>query len=170
MKRAVILISANAEWRAVLRLLKEAELASSPYGDFFLITLQGWQCRFFHAGWGKIAAAASAQYAIDNWSPDILINLGTCGGFLGEIEQGSIILVEKAIVYDIFEQMGDFDEHIAHYTTELNLSWLKEPYPYEVRRTLLVSGDRDIVPSDLHQLKRASGPLLEIGNQARSPG
>ena len=32
---------------------------------------------FLHGGWGKIAATASAQYAIDRWNPCLLINLGT---------------------------------------------------------------------------------------------
>lgn len=48
---------------------------------------------FFHGGWGKIAAVASAQYVIDRWSPELLVNLGTCGGFEGEITKGTIILV-----------------------------------------------------------------------------
>ncbi|RPI83169.1 MAG: hypothetical protein EHM41_16570 [Chloroflexi bacterium] len=44
---------------------------------------------------GKISAAASTQYIIDRWNPDLLINLGTCGGFEGCIERGAVVLVEK---------------------------------------------------------------------------
>jgi adenosylhomocysteine nucleosidase len=112
---------------------------------------------FFHGGWGKIAAAASTEYAIGRWKPRLLINLGTCGGFEGEIERGEIVLVEKTIVYDIIEQMGDFDSHIAHYSTPIDLSWLSEPYPSPVRRSLLVSADRDLLVEDIPNLKRRYG-------------
>ena len=52
---------------------------------------------FFHGGWGKIAAAASTQYVIDRWSPTLLVNLGTCGGFEGEIEKGTIRLILRGV-------------------------------------------------------------------------
>ena len=104
---------------------------------------------FFHGGWGKIAAAGSTQYAIDRWQPGLLVNLGTCGGFAGQVHQGEILLVERTVVYDIIELMGDFDEHIAHYSTFLDLSWLSPPYPHAVRRTLLVSGDRDLLVEEI---------------------
>lgn len=114
---------------------------------------------FFHGGWGKIAAAASTQYVIDRWSPALLVNLGTCGGFEGEIEKGTIILAERTLVYDIIEQMGDYDEHIAHYTTDIDLSWLGGGYPQKVLRTLLVSGDRDLLVEDIPRLKAEFGAV-----------
>jgi adenosylhomocysteine nucleosidase len=158
-KPVVVLISADIEWDAVRALFPDAEMQVSPYGEWFsmrsimpgdssLIPLI-----YFHGGWGKISAAGSTQYVIDCWRPALLINLGTCGGFEGEIERGTIILVERTIVYDIVEQMGDFDEHIAHYTTHLDLSWLKEPFPMEVRRSLLVSGDKDLLVEEIPLLK-----------------
>jgi len=109
--------------------------------------------------WGKIAAAASTQYVIDRWKPNLLINLGTCGGFEGEIERGTVILVERAIVYDIYEQMGDSAEHLAHYSTCIDLSWLGEDIPGGVRRALLVSGDRDLFPADIPGLKARFGAI-----------
>ncbi len=70
---------------------------------------------YFHGGWGKISAAATTQYVIDHFEPDLLVNIGTCGGFASSIETGTIILVERTIVYDIIEQMGDSADAIAHY-------------------------------------------------------
>jgi hypothetical protein len=64
------------------------------------------------------------------------------GGFEGRIETGTIILVEKTIVYDIIEQMGDADEAIEHYSTEVDLSWLDGRQPSSAVRGLMVSGDR----------------------------
>jgi len=157
----VVLISADIEWGVIGELFPDANVQKSPLGEWFSLSLSSslYPITFFHGGWGKIAAAASAQYVIDRWQPDLLINLGTCGGFTGEIEKGEIILVERTIVYDIIEQMGDFDEHIAHYTTELDLSWLADDHPKDVRRSLLVSGDRDLLVDDIPELKSRYGAV-----------
>ena len=120
----VVIISANAEWRAVKELYPNLNLQISPYGEFVSLTFDHRPLTLFHGGWGKISAAATAQYVIDHFQPDLLINLGTCGGFAGRIETGTIMLVERTLVYDIIEQMGDGAEAIAHYSTDIDLSWL----------------------------------------------
>jgi adenosylhomocysteine nucleosidase len=107
----IVLISANTEWRILRTFFPDGALHPSPLGAWFTLDLlingQTEPVIFFHGGWGKIAAAASTQYVIDRWSPELLVNLGTCGGFAGEIEKGTIILVERTIIYDIIEQMSD---------------------------------------------------------------
>jgi adenosylhomocysteine nucleosidase len=159
----VVIISANIEWQAVRTLLTGIQPQTSPLGEWFVINLalagRLEPVIFFHGGWGKIAAAASTQYVIGRWSPKLLVNLGTCGGFEGEIRPGTIILAERTLVYDIVEQMGDYDEHIAHYSTTLDLSWLGEDYPHPVRRTLLVSADRDLLVEDIPRLKAEFGAV-----------
>ncbi len=164
----VVVISANAEWKVVKPLFPDAKIEQSPFGELAHLTpfdfaqgkLDTWNpstslragLTLFHGGWGKISAAATTQYVIDHFKPDLLINLGTCGGFEGRIERGTIILVEKTIVYDIIEQMTDGEEEIAFYTTKLDLSWLPRVLPFPVLRGLLVSGDRDIVVEDIPML------------------
>ena len=166
----VILISADAEWRAVRGLFPQVTEQRSPLGEWFISRLPGDEKTyphpviFFHGGWGKIAAAASTQYAIDRWSPELLVNLGTCGGFEGSIAKGTIVLVERTLVYDILEQMGDYDAHIAHYTTLIDLAWLDAAfpdgnYPFPVQRTLLVSGDRDLVVEEIPHLQSQYGAI-----------
>jgi len=176
--RATILISAEAEWRSIRALFPDENYAHSPFGEYFNQDLQNWECIYFQGGWGKISAAASTQYVIDHFKPDLLVNLGTCGGFHGAIQKGEIVLVEKTVVYDIYEQMGDFDAHIAHYSTEIDLSWLSEPHPQSVRRTLLVSGDRDLLPSEIPMLKERyqavagdweSGAIAWVAHRNRTP-
>jgi len=154
MPQSVILISANGEWRAIRRLFPAETCLQSPFGEYFTRQIAGQRCIFFQGGWGKIAAAASTQYVLDRWQPDLLLNLGTCGGFAGQIEQGQVILVEQTVVYDIYEQMGDCDAHIAHFAARLDLDWLPRPYPSPVRRALLVSGDRDLLIEDIPMLKQ----------------
>lgn len=153
----VVLISADQEWKAVKQHLKPANLVPSPYGEWFHAPNFGdnlpASVLFFQGGWGKTRAAGSTQYAIDHFQPDILINLGTCGGFAGSVEVGTIILVEKTVMYDIYEQMLDPDQAIAAYSTRLDLSFLKQPYPCAVVETVLVSADRDLFSDQIGELK-----------------
>ena len=161
--RVVVLISADAEWEAVLQAYPRAARHSSPYGVWLVQSLPvGINVEpvvFFAGGWGKIAAAASTQYAIDRWQPALLVNLGTCGGISNRVPRGEILLVERTLVYDILEQMGDYAAHIAHYTTDLDLSWRGENLPQPVQRSLLVSADRDLLPKDLPELVERYGAV-----------
>lgn len=155
--KIVILISANSEWRVVKELHPELDLQSTPFGESADLTLNAKRLTLFHGGWGKISAAATAQYVIDRFRPDLLINLGTCGGFAGRIETGTVMLVERTLVYDILEQMGDSAEAIEHYAVDIDLSWLVNGGKWlmdhgKIVRGLLVSADRDIVVEDIPML------------------
>ncbi len=150
-----ILISADPEWVAVKELFPDAKFQKTPFGEFFETTLGGRPVSIFYGGWGKISAAASAQYVIDHFQPDLLVNLGTCGGFEGRIETGTVILVESALSYDIYEEMGEAATAVDFYTTDINLDWLSAAEDLPVRRGILVSGDRDINPKDIPMLIKA---------------
>jgi len=160
----VIIISADAEWRVVQELFPDGKYAATPYGEWFdhFYTDHPPLAKpvvYFHGGWGKVAAAGSTQYSIDRWHPRMIINLGTCGGFEGDVDRGEIILAEKTVIYDIFEQMGDPQEHLQHYSAELDLSWVTNSLPFEVRRKVLVSGDRDLYWQDVPELKTRYGAI-----------
>lgn len=144
-----VLISAGAEWRALLPHVPPVDIASTPYGTTFEVGIDGYIVRFLHEGWGKVAAAGSTQYAIDQWRPERIINIGTCGGFKGCINQGEVILAKKTIIYDIFEAMTDAEAAVNEYAVEFDLSWLPSPPPQTIRVETLLSADRDIKPEDI---------------------
>ena len=144
----LVLVSANAEWRAVMEIMAPKKASLTPYGE----TFENQGVRYMHGGWGKIAAAASTQYAIDHFQPGLLVNLGTCGGISGRIERGTVLLVTRTLVYDIIEQMSDPAGAIQHYSSEPDLGWLREPLPHTVTAALLVSADRDILADDIQML------------------
>ena len=150
--KAVIIISAIAEWIAVKTLFPNAKIGHFPFGECFEVTINKQRVTFFHCGWGKIASAGAIQYLIDHASPDVIINLGTCGGFEGAVQQGDIILVHKTYVYDIIELMGDLDI-TNYYASSLDLNWLAKPYPHPVRRGLIASADSDLPPDKISFLK-----------------
>jgi adenosylhomocysteine nucleosidase len=147
-----VLVSAGAEWRALLTHFPEVDLLKTPYGKCFHAQIGGQRSWFLHGEWGKVAAAGSTQYAVDRWRPKRVINIGTCGGFKGHIERGEVILAKKTIIYDIFEQMSDPNAAIERYAVDLDLSWLPDPPPQPVRVGTLVSADRDIDPRDITEL------------------
>lgn len=156
---ALVIVSASAEWRAAREAYAGCPAETGPYGEWFECDLDGVRVVFLHGGWGKIAAAASAQYAVQRWQPELVINLGTCGGLAGRLERGTVVLATETLVYDIIEQMGDPQAAIDHFTTRMDLSWLRRPYPMAVLPARLVSADRDIVPAEVSMLRDRYGAV-----------
>jgi len=155
LKTVVVLISADAEWTAVKELLGPSCLHRSPYGEFFFChpaSNYPQELIYFQGGWGKIYAAGSTQYVIDRFNPTILFNLGTCGGIEGRIERGKIVLAERTLVYDLIEMMQPGEDINSFYRTELDLSFLREPYPFEVIKQTICSADRDLLAEDIPNL------------------
>ena len=104
--RIVVLISADAEWAPTKDSLKPTRVERSPYGEFFTHRVAGEPVLFVHGGWGKVAAAASTEYAISRWHPENLINLGTCGGVAGRVQRYERLLVTRTVIHDIQEAMA----------------------------------------------------------------
>jgi adenosylhomocysteine nucleosidase len=155
----VILISADAEWQAVRELLPGFAMDRTPYGEWFTWRIGQFEIPVMQAGWGKSASGGAAQYAIDRWKPAVLVNLGTCGGFAGRVERDEVILAERTVIYDIIEMMGDEVDCIAERSVDIDLSWLKEPLPFAVWCSVLVSGDRDIQPGEISMLVEKYGAV-----------
>jgi adenosylhomocysteine nucleosidase len=127
----------------------------TPYGEFFHHDSGASRGVVMRGGWGKIDAAASAQYGISRWRPSLVVNLVTCGGILGQIEKFETVLAERTVVYDITERMGDSTEAIRSYSTTIDLEWLgSRPLPSPARRSILVTADRDLAPGDIPLLRR----------------
>lgn len=159
-----VIISAKTEWKIIHEIFEEVHFQDSPYGECFVTDMTVGEHKesilFFYGGWGKISAAASTQYVIDQWKPNLIINIGTCGGFEGLVERGTTILVDRAIVYDIIEEMDDASEAIEHFSTDIDLSWLKGTYPQSVKRTSMATGDRDLQPNEVEELNEKFGVLV----------
>ncbi|MEM7020112.1 MAG: 5'-methylthioadenosine/S-adenosylhomocysteine nucleosidase [Pseudomonadota bacterium] len=144
----IALISADAEWASIQPMYGQP-CQQSPFGDWFecMVPHRGGETPviFFHGGWGKIAAAASTQYVIDKWAPELIVNLGTCGGIRGRIQLGDIVIPSRTVVYDIYEQMLDSQTAIDFYTTEIDVSWVPEPLGTSAtHRGVHPSADRDL--------------------------
>jgi len=159
MGRIVVIVSADGEWRATTPLFPKVKMNTSPLGEWFITTIAGEEVTVFHGGWGKIHAAASAEYVIEKWRPDLIINLGTCGGFKGQVNRFDMVLIKKAIVYDFVSLIGPPDEGIKKFTTDIDLDWVKNP-PTPVKLVSILSGDRDLIPEDIPHLRDKFGGMV----------
>lgn len=55
---------------------------------------------FFESGPGEIQAAAGIQYLITRFKPDVILNLGVCGGLDAEIKKGDLCIVKDCVHTD----------------------------------------------------------------------
>jgi len=147
-----VIISADAEWTGVKQVYPTIKMEYYAYGECFQMVLNDMPVTYFHTGWGKTASAGALQHILDIYLPDLIINLGTCGGFAGVVNQGDLILVERTFMYDIVELMGDLNIS-DYYDSSLDLSWIAEPYPYPARRGTIASADSDLPPHKISFLK-----------------
>ncbi len=139
-----VLVSANGEWEAVKAILQPSSLQLSLAGEFFEILIENQPCLFFHSGWGKIATAASTQFVIDHYHPELVINIGTSGGFTGSSEIGETLLVGETVIYDIVERMDDPVAAFTHYSTVNDYHWITHPLPAGTRKARVATADQDI--------------------------
>ena len=153
-----VVVSANAEWKAVKSGFPNARIENSPYGECFFEPVDEEIVPFCHGGWGKVAAAASTQYVIDHFNPEYLINIGTCGGIEGRIRRFDVVVPDRVVIYDIHEAMGDNPrEGVGYYTTELDLP---AQFPTAVVRTTLYSADSDLTPARLREIEDQYRPVV----------
>lgn len=154
-----VIISAGEEWRTVKPHFPLAEPFPTPYGEALTGIIADQQVTFLHTGWGKVASAGGTQYAIDRWSPRLLINLGTCGGVEGLVSVNDVILAQKTVIYDIIEGMSSYQAAIEQYSAQANLDWLGNNLPFPVKRLTLHSADRDIRPIDVAGILKDFGAV-----------
>ena len=157
--RFVVLISADGEWQAVLHHTLPSIQHPTPYGNWFSQNIVHFSVIFMHAGWGKVSTAGACQFAIDAFQPQLMVNLGTCGGLEGLAELGEILCVSETAFYDIYESMADYAQAIEFYSSKADLSWLPEELTEHTRRARLVSADQDIQPRAYERLTQEFGAV-----------
>jgi len=151
--RTCLRVSANAEWNAVKEFLQPGHIHHCLYGECFDFIFGNYLVKLLHTGWGKSASAGAMQYVIDTLHPDIIINLGTCGGIGDLVSLDETILVEGTFIYDILDLMNGSNMPNRYYASQLDLSWLPEPFPHPVRKGILASADSDLQPDKIPILK-----------------
>ncbi|ALS35665.1 adenosylhomocysteine nucleosidase [Enterococcus rotai] len=131
------------------------EVLDQPSYSLFLV----------ETGIGKANASASASLLCETIQPDVIINTGSAGGFLGEVEIGDVVYGTKLTYSDVdatgFEyKLGQVPQMPSDYV--LNQKWveifdsLEKPKGYSLHKGLIVTADSFMSePSFVTKVKEA---------------
>lgn len=140
----LIVIAADIEWQIARRILlidSQSELAPGQSA-----TLMSWPGTvILRSGWGKVAAAASTQRAIDIHHPDLVICLGTCGGIFGRVQLGDLVIIRRALMHDLRPLIGDVEAEHIHYISTADPVLLSHIADFaNLTPVTIGTGDRDL--------------------------
>jgi adenosylhomocysteine nucleosidase len=157
MNSIVILVCSDFEWKFVLTVFNNVQLEQSPYGNWFFHNKfppkNNKEVIWFKSGWGKIGSASATQYVIDTFAPDLILNIGSCGGFKGFIKQNEVVLINETIVYDMIDLIGKSGKSIEFYKTSIDYGWLKDETILKLPKAVMLTADQELNPeriADLH--------------------
>ncbi|PZL76925.1 5'-methylthioadenosine/S-adenosylhomocysteine nucleosidase [Enterococcus plantarum] len=101
-------------------------------------------------GIGKANAAASASLLCEMIQPDVIINTGSAGGFLGEVEIGDVVYGTKLAYSDVDATGFDYtfgqvpqmprDYRLSQRWLEI-FNYLEKPSNYDLYNGLIVTSD-----------------------------
>lgn len=153
-----IQICSNGEWRSLKELLAGIDYKTNnyPFGEFIKLKLYGKECIFYHSGATKTKSSAACQFAIDNWEPEMVIVLGTCGGVDKKLNVLDVIIANKTVQYDCIDRMGK--EPCVFYepfTTIIDNSWIHlNEFHGNVYEGMIATADQDINYEVLKMLRK----------------
>lgn len=148
----VIQVCSNEEWKATKELNKTIEILNYPYGEYFYTKILDHECIFYHSGATKTLSAGACQYAIDNWNPNVLFVLGTCGGVDKGVNKLDVIVVEQTAQYDI-KPMKQKDS-IFHEMISFDNSWISfDEIPHPILRGFIATADQSVTSDNYHFLR-----------------
>jgi adenosylhomocysteine nucleosidase len=148
-----IQICSKEEWKAAKDLINPVEIKSYPYGEYFKIKIEYQDCIFYFSGETKTLSAGACQFAIDQWSPKIVIVLGTCGGVSKDLQLLDIIMAEKTAQYDVIPMKKKAS--LFHEIIYLNNSWINfDECPLPILRGFIATADQSVTASNYHNLRK----------------
>lgn len=114
------------------------------------------------SGIGKVSASISAQALIDRYSPKFILNFGTAGGVLPNIEIGEYLLINNALQFDF--DVTAIDDVEVGYIQEYDRAFFPcENIECQLKKVNLASGDRfsDDV-KDIELIKKLNCALRDM--------
>lgn len=93
------------------------------------------------SGIGKVNAALTTQLIIDKYSPDFIINYGTCGGVNSSVKILNYYLIEKCCQYDF--DLSELDNVPVGYIQDYDTVFFKNyTIGIDLQKQTLASADR----------------------------
>jgi len=81
--------------------LEDSSSLSVSHLDVFIGRLDKHEILLVQSGIGKVASALAASLLIHQFSPDLVINTGSAGGFDPELDIGDIVIADALIYHDV---------------------------------------------------------------------
>ncbi len=95
-----IVVALYSEAQALLNKIKDYQEFKIKDKKAFSFILSGKKVILAISGIGKVSAALTTQLLIDIYSPDFILNFGTCGGMNDSVEILKYYAVEKCCQFD----------------------------------------------------------------------
>lgn len=100
MKKAGIICASDSELKPFLSDLKKIKKTEKALLSFYEGELYGFPAVILYSGVGKVNAAVAAQLMTDFYSPDFIVNAGTCGGIAENISIFDTVITAKCAYHD----------------------------------------------------------------------
>ena len=161
-KNEVVLIQCATpfEFEALRQAFRAGRVEQAGKRPYFEANTSSGKCVVLRGAVGKVWAAASAEFAIGRWQPQLMIDFGAAGGLVPELRVGDIVLAEKVIEYDVSASGNGLPQVVfAHASSFGAGTWIQDApqfskfielnlkgfdVPVRVTRGRLASGDRDV--------------------------
>jgi nucleoside phosphorylase len=143
-----IQICSELEWECAKSTLKikRNDVQRQTFGEYFARSFGQHECICYHSGATKTRAAAACQFAVDIWHPNAIVNLGTCGGVVEEIQKLDIIMADKTVQYDCIIRFGEPRElFYGPMMTVIDTSWVDiSGVSKKIHKGTIASADQDL--------------------------
>ena len=104
---------------------------------------------------GKVAAAMTLTKVLEQYSIDVIINIGLAGSLSPHIEFGDVVIVEKTVEHDGYVEW--LPETQARLYPLFDLITVEHP---ELKRGILVTGDQFVASGTMRESLQAKGGQL----------
>jgi adenosylhomocysteine nucleosidase len=165
--RIVVHIPARSEWRALLsELPTHSPSQLVPVGE--VITLD-WSTNsspieliVLRGGVGKIRAAASTQYAICTWQPDLYLVLGTAGAVDPNVQELDLVWATQTIISDFQHALTTtaVNTLVTDHHMQCPHDWSACLFPLPVRPGVIATADGDVTHHNASWLHTTFGATI----------
>ena len=95
-----IIVAIPEELKSIKEIMNDVTAEKKYNTDFYIGKIKNKECVVSICGVGKVNAAKTTQFMIDNYCPDKIINCGVAGGLGNRVKIGDIVIGEKLVQHD----------------------------------------------------------------------
>lgn len=151
-----IIVAMEEELAPILPLIPCQKVNKKPF-QLYSYKKENLQLSIIVSKIGKAAAAAATTYLIENYNPECIINIGTCGG-VNNANLASIILANSAAYHDVdvtgfgykLGQLPQQPEIFTNSNSTCNFQELSNflKNSYSILNGLIITGDQFVANKD----------------------